>query len=144
MPEAVVKEKMQLHSGIGLFIIILGVFRWYWRKHRPQPVTVAYPSAWQGTQLLTQGQRLMKTEFKQPLWVKLAFSSISTRKGALMLTLACLLFTIYCLPWSTLLADVTWVSKVFLINDWSWFAIMVPITFWYWISLIWMDNHSAW
>lgn len=48
MPEVLVKDKMRLHSGIGLLIIFLGVFRWYWRKHQPQPVTVTYPSAWQG------------------------------------------------------------------------------------------------
>lgn len=86
----------------------------------------------------------MESEIKQPLWVKLAFSSISTRKAALMLTLACLVFTIYCLPWSTLLADAPWVSTVFLINDWSWFAMMLPVTLWYGLSLKWMDNHAAW
>jgi len=79
-----------------------------------------------------------------PLWVYLAFSNISTRKGALSLIMACVIFTVYCIPWSLIIADQGWFGKIFLVKDWSWFAAMVPITFWYWISLKWIDNHQGW
>jgi len=36
------KEKIQLHAGLGLLIIFLGLFRWYWRKYRPQPLPISY------------------------------------------------------------------------------------------------------
>jgi len=84
-----------------------------------------------------------KTE-NMPLWVYLAFSSIPTRKAALLLILACVVFSIYCIPWSLLLPDLEWVAQICLIEDWSWFAMMVPITFWYWVSLRWVDNNSGW
>ncbi len=61
-----------------------------------------------------------------------------------MLILASAIFTVYTLPWAVLFPGHDWVATVFLIEDWSWFAMMVPITFWYWISLKWMDNHSRW
>jgi len=79
-----------------------------------------------------------------PIWVFLAFSSIATRKGALLLIRASGVFTIYCIPWPLFFTDQSWVAKVFLINDWSWFAMMVPVTAWYWISLKWVDKNSAW
>ena len=62
-----------------------------------------------------------------PLWVFLAFSSISTRKGALILIYSCLLFSIYCIPWGQFFAGQGWIEKIFLIKDWSWFAMMVPV-----------------
>jgi len=34
--------------------------------------------------------------------------------------------------------------KIFLIKDWAWFAMMVPMTLWYWISLRWVDNNAGW
>jgi hypothetical protein len=37
-----------------------------------------------------------------------------------------------------------WVKKLFLIDDWSWFAMMVPVTFWYWMSMNWLDKNSGW
>jgi hypothetical protein len=79
-----------------------------------------------------------------PLWVFLAFSAIDTRKGALILIWVCLAFTLYCLPWSQLITGQDWIKKLFLIEDWSWFAMMVPITLWYWLSLRWLDNNSGW
>lgn len=79
-----------------------------------------------------------------PLWVFLAFSSIKTRKGALWLLRSSLIFTLYCIPWGQLLNHAKWVDTIFLIDDWSWFAMMVPITAWYWLSLKWTDKHSAW
>ena len=84
-----------------------------------------------------------KTE-NMPMWVYLAFSSITTRKGALLLILACVVFSIYCIPWRLLLPGQDWVAQIFLIEDWSWLATMIPITFWYWVSLRWIDNNSGW
>lgn len=81
---------------------------------------------------------------KQPWWVTLAFSSIPSRKGALILIGACILFTLYCLPWSRFFPQSAWVGKLFLIEGWDWFAMMLPISFWYWLSLKWMDRHSGW
>jgi hypothetical protein len=79
-----------------------------------------------------------------PMWVYLAFSSISTRKGAMILIWVSLVFTLYCLPWARLFSSHEVVRKIFLIEDWSWFAMMVPVLFWYWISLKWVDKHSGW
>jgi len=79
-----------------------------------------------------------------PLWVYFAFSNITTRKGAVMLILACLMFTVYCVPWPLLFTGPDWIGNLFLIEDWSWFATMVPVTFWYWLSLRWVDNHQGW
>lgn len=79
-----------------------------------------------------------------PLWVFLAFSSINSRKAAMWLIGACIIFGIYCIPWSNYFKTSAWIAKVFLIDDWSWVAMMVPITIWYWLSLKWIDNHSGW
>ena len=86
----------------------------------------------------------MEKTDNMPIWVYLAFSSIATRKAALLMIWASLAFSIYCIPWSQFLAGRDWVVKIFLIEDWSWFAMMAPITFWYWISLRWVDNNSKW
>jgi len=86
----------------------------------------------------------MEKTDSMPIWVYLAFSSIATRKGALLLITACVVFSIYCIPWSLFFARQNWVEKIFLIGDWSWFAMMIPITFWYWISLRWIDNNAGW
>ncbi len=83
------------------------------------------------------------TPKKMPLWVLLAFSSIHKRKHALILIWACLLFTVYCLPW-VLYINNELISALFLIDDWSWAAMMVPICLWYILSLRWMDKNSAW
>ncbi|MCB1725531.1 MAG: hypothetical protein KDJ39_17735 [Gammaproteobacteria bacterium] len=78
------------------------------------------------------------------MWVFLALASINSRKAALWLVGSCAAFTLYCVPWPTLFPDHQWLHKVFLIDDWTWFASMVPLTAWYWLSLRWADNHSAW
>ena len=79
-----------------------------------------------------------------PLWVFLAFSSIETRKGALLLIWASLIFCIYCIPWALLFLDNGWVATLFLIDDWSWIAMMAPVVLWYWMSLRWVDRNSGW
>ncbi|MCK4705966.1 MAG: hypothetical protein KAT90_10815 [Gammaproteobacteria bacterium] len=84
-----------------------------------------------------------KTE-KMPIWVFLAFSSIETRKGALILIGACALFSLYCIPFPLFFENNELIKTLFLIDDWSWIAMMAPITFWYWISLKWLDNNSGW
>lgn len=86
----------------------------------------------------------MEKTDKIPIWVYLAFSAISTRKGALWLIWACVAFTLYCIPWPRFFTNPDWLASVFLIDDWSWFAMMVPITLWYWISLKWTDTHHKW
>lgn len=86
----------------------------------------------------------MEKKENMPIWVFLVFSSISTRKGASLLILASFLFSIYCIPWSILFPNTSWLFDIFLIDDWSWLAMMVPITVWYLVSLRWMDKNSAW
>lgn len=86
----------------------------------------------------------MEKTDNMPIWVFLAFSAINTRKGALVLTWICAAFAVYCLPWSQFFTAHAWIEKLFLIDDWSWFAMMVPITLWYWLSLKWLDNNSGW
>ena len=86
----------------------------------------------------------MEKTDNMPIWVYFAFSSIATRKGALLMILSCVVFTIYCIPWSILIDSQSWMMKAFLINDWSWFAMMLPMTIWYWISLRWVDNNTGW
>ena len=84
-----------------------------------------------------------KTE-KTPLWVFLAFSSIETRKGAIRLIWASVVFTLYCLPWPLFFSTQDLLINKVLIEDWSWFAMMVPIVMWYWLSLRWVDKNTRW
>lgn len=86
----------------------------------------------------------MQKNDKMPMWVFLAFSSIEKRQHALWLIWSSVLFTLYCIPWGQLFASQAMVSKLFLIDDWSWFAMMVPISIWYWLSLKWVDRNSGW
>lgn len=88
---------------------------------------------------------MIKTR-RTPLWVFLAFSAIETRKGALRLVWACALFTLYCLPWNTLLHGALddSIGSLLLIDDWSWVVMMAPMTLWYIASLRWMDRHDGW
>jgi hypothetical protein len=79
-----------------------------------------------------------------PIWVFLAFSSINTRKAALLLIASSALFTVYCAPWTRLFPGSEWIGRLFLLDDWSWFAMMLPVTLWYWLSLNWLDRHAAW
>jgi len=83
---------------------------------------------------------------KTPLWVFLAFSAIETRRGALILIFSCAVFTLYCLPWTVFMSEILGETgrKIFLIDDWSWAAMMTPITLWYAASLIWMDKNNGW
>ena len=87
--------------------------------------------------------RKKESSAKMPLWVLLAFSSIQKRKHAIILIWACVLFTLYCLPWMNFTEN-EMVSTLFLIDDWSWLAMMIPICFWYILSLRWMDQNNAW
>ena len=87
--------------------------------------------------------RREETSIKIPLWVLLAFSSIQKRKNAILLIWASTLFTLYSLPWMKF-TDNEIVSTLFLIDDWSWLAMMIPICIWYIISLRWMDQNNAW
>ena len=80
---------------------------------------------------------------KMPLWVLLAFSSIQKRKHAMILIWACILFTLYCLPWATFVNN-EMITTLFLIDDWSWIAVMIPLCLWYILSLRWMDQNDAW
>jgi len=81
---------------------------------------------------------------KKPLWVSLALSSVESRRGALILVWGSLLFTFYCIPWSMFAGKESWLAKVFLLDDWSWFAMMIPCTVWYWLSLKWVDDNTGW
>jgi hypothetical protein len=58
---------------------------------------------------------MIKTD-ATPLWVFLAFSSIETRKGALILIWSSLVFSFYCLPWANFFSGNEWVGKLFLID----------------------------
>ena len=88
---------------------------------------------------------MIKTK-NTPIWVFLAFSAIETRKGALLLIWSCVVFSIYCIPWALLLGETLGElgKQVLLIDDWEWLAMMVPMTLWYIISLMWMDKHDGW
>tara|TARA_R110002153_G_scaffold107109_4_gene246890 strand:+ start:57289 stop:57582 length:294 start_codon:yes stop_codon:yes gene_type:complete len=86
----------------------------------------------------------MEKTDNMPIWVYLAFSSITTRKGALLLILSSIVFSLYCIPWSLFFVNHPWVGYVFLIDNWSWVAMMSPLPVWYWISLMWVDRHIGW
>ena len=88
--------------------------------------------------------KAMEKTNDMPIWVYLAFSSIEARRTALILIGASALFTLYCIPWVTLAEMPEWVGKVFRIDDWSWFAMMVPMTIWYWLALRWVDKNAGW
>ena len=86
----------------------------------------------------------MENKKKMPLWVLLAFSNIKRRSSALWLIAASAVFTLYCIPVAQYFHELPWLEKIFLIDDWSWFAMMVAITVWYWFSLKWIDNNNFW
>jgi hypothetical protein len=81
---------------------------------------------------------------EKPLWVSLTLSSVHSRTGALTLVFGNVLFTIYCIPWCIFIGPEYWIKKLFLLEDWNWFAMMIPITLWYWLSLKWIDNNIGW
>jgi hypothetical protein len=64
----------------------------------------------------------MKKTETTPLWVFLAFYSIESRKGALMLMWSSLVFSLYCIPWANYFNVDGRVAKLFLVNDWIWFC----------------------
>lgn len=86
----------------------------------------------------------MEENKKIPLWVLLAFSSIQARRSALILIWASIAFSLYCVPWTILFASPAWLAKIFLIDDWSWLAMMLPINLWYYLGLRWMDRNAGW
>ncbi len=47
LPDAVMESEIELHSGLGLLIVVLGLVRWYWRKTRPRPAPVETDPPWQ-------------------------------------------------------------------------------------------------
>lgn len=85
----------------------------------------------------------MKQTDNTPFWVTLIYANVHSRKVALIIIYSCAIFALYCVPWAQLSSNAV-VSKVFLVRDWSWFAIMVPMTIWYWLGLKWVDNHASW
>lgn len=86
----------------------------------------------------------MQKSDDMPLWVFLALSSIETRKGALLLIWSTVIFSIYCIPWVNFYTDIDWVGKLFLIDDWEWFLMTLPMTVWYWLSMKWVDKNRGW
>ena len=74
----------------------------------------------------------MQKTINMPLWVFLGLSSIETRKGALILFWSAFIFTIFCIPLS------------YYLKDWSWAAVMFPISLWYWLCIKWVDKNHAW
>ena len=87
---------------------------------------------------------MVKTE-DTPLWVFLAFSSIETRKGAMILIWSCVAFTIYSLPWPLFFSNpLGELGKSIFFDDWYTLLMMIPITLWYIIGLQWMDKRQAW
>ncbi|QPK64565.1 hypothetical protein IVG45_06305 [Methylomonas sp. LL1] len=86
----------------------------------------------------------MQKDKGMPLWVFLALSSIETRKGALILIWSSLLFSAYCIPWVNYFENNGWIKNLFLIDDWEWFSMMLPMTLWYWLSMKWVDKNRGW
>ena len=86
----------------------------------------------------------MEGRSPRPLWVDLVFSVINKRKHALMLIWASVAFTAYCVPWEKFIGAEHSLAFLFLIDDWSWLALMVPILAWYLLALRWMDKAGAW
>ena len=86
----------------------------------------------------------MEKKENTPIWVFLAFSSIKTRKGALILFWSSLIFGLYCIPWGNFFINAEWIAKIFLIDDWSWAAMMFPMCVWYWLGIKWADKNAVW
>ena len=86
----------------------------------------------------------MEKTANTPLWVFLAFSSIETRVGAMRLIWASIIFTIYCFPWPLFFSTQALFIDTILIEDWSWFGMMLPVVAWYWFSLRWADKNTGW
>ncbi len=67
-----------------------------------------------------------------PLWVFLGLLNIDTRKGSQILFWSSFAFSVFCIPLS------------YYLDDWSWAAIMFPISLWYWLCIRWVDGNSSW
>ncbi len=85
----------------------------------------------------------MKKIDKTPFWVTLAYANVHTRKMALITLIFCVVFALYCVPWVHF-SRKPMVGRLFLIHDWNWFAMMIPMTIWYWMSLKWVDKNAGW
>jgi len=71
-----------------------------------------------------------------PMWVFLALMSIESKKGAKILVWSSFSFGLLCIPLA--------IYQPFDTVDWTWVAMMVPVTLWYWLSMRWVDKQSAW
>jgi len=71
-----------------------------------------------------------------PIWVFLALMNIETRKGAKNLIWSSFAFGLICVPLS--------IYQPFDIVDWTWVVMMLGITFWYWLSMKWVDKKTLW
>lgn len=85
----------------------------------------------------------MKKIDNTPIWVTLAYANVHTRKMALILVMSSATFALYCVPW-VLFSKNLMVAKLFLIKDWNWVAMMIPMTIWYWVGLKWVDKRAGW
>jgi hypothetical protein len=85
----------------------------------------------------------MKDVANSPMWVKLVYANIATRKSAVCMIVSCVVFALYCVPWPDY-SQHPLVAKLFLINDWSWALSLVPFVAWYWLALKWVDKHQGW
>jgi hypothetical protein len=85
----------------------------------------------------------MKQMDNTPLWVRLAWDAVPTRKIAMWIIISCVAFTLYCVPWVSYTANPL-IKKLFLIDNWWWSAPMLPLMLWYWLSMKWVDQHDGW
>lgn len=85
----------------------------------------------------------MKELENTPVWVKLLYVNVHSRKVAWIIVLSCVIFSLYCVPWVTF-NQAPWVGKVFLLEDWNWFIPMLPMTVWYGVAFNWVDKRNAW
>ncbi|MFN0022756.1 MAG: cytochrome b [Parvularculaceae bacterium] len=45
--DMVMEQRIQLHSGLGLTVLGLGLVRWIWRFARPRPAPISVDARWQ-------------------------------------------------------------------------------------------------
>jgi hypothetical protein len=85
----------------------------------------------------------MKVSESTPFWVKLVYANVPTRKMALMLSLTCSIFALFCVPWASMSQNIL-LTKLTVVDDWGWFVMLLPMSAWYWLSLLWVDKNNAW
>lgn len=78
----------------------------------------------------------MEKHEKMPIWVFLALMNIETKKGALILIWSSFAFGLVCIPLA--------IYQPFDMVDWTWVVMMVAVTFWYWLSMKWVDKNALW